>query len=136
MRSAALFALFGCLAALVSSLGQEQPLEDTLRGSLTWGFWFGFLGWGIGRVARLIAGEVVPKSGSSTSGAADPTDNRNEEAWVRPDRRPQGNTPSPRATGGPETADPTATTPSHSEEEEANAATVSAGETRRGNEVE
>ena len=82
MRSAALFALFGFVAAMVSALGKEQPLEVTVPSGFRWALGFGLLGWGIGRVARLIAGEVVPKSGSSTSGAADPTDNRNEEAWV------------------------------------------------------
>ena len=108
MRSAALFALFGCLAALVSSLGKEQPLEDTLRGSLTWGFWFGFLGWGIGRVARLIAGEVVQNpssSGTSGSGAMNPSDKPEERSWVRPDRRPNGGTtPPPGAASSPEPA--------------------------------
>ena len=136
MRSAALFALFGFVAAMVSALGKEQPLETTFSSGFRWAIGFGLLGWGIGWVARLIAGEVVPKSGASTSAAADPTDKRNEEAWVRPDRRPQGNTPSLGATGDPETAEPTATTPSHSEEEKASAAPVAAGETRRGNGVE
>ncbi len=103
MRSAALFAMFGCLAAVVSALGREQPFDETMRSSLSWGLTFGFLGWGIGRVARLIAGEVVPKSGSSGSGAADPSDKRDERTLVGLDRRPSGGaTPPPAAEPSPE----------------------------------
>ncbi len=94
MRSTALFALFGFVAALVNALGREQPLEETLQSGFGWAIGFGILGCGIGRVARAIAAESGTKTEDSGSVILDTTDKRKEEAWIRPDWR-QRETPLP-----------------------------------------
>ncbi|MGA1202399.1 MAG: hypothetical protein ACO4BJ_05365 [Planctomycetota bacterium] len=103
MRSAALFAFLGFLASVVSGLGADREPGAVIEAGLLWAVGFAFLGWGIGRVARLVAIEVVdgraaraengPDSGSCASQTAD---NQDEGTRDGSDRRPgEGETPLP-----------------------------------------
>jgi len=97
MRSAAIFAIFGAIAAFVQAFGQEWTLEQTLRYGFGWAAGFGLLGWGIGQAARRIAREALPGEKSPVGdSAAAADDGKEERAWVRPSRRiPGESTPTP-----------------------------------------